>query len=178
MIIGLTGYAQSGKDSIANILVENYGYQRVAFADPIRKLLYEMNPTVKDGGYRLQGVVDGYGWEVAKTAFPEVRTLLQTLGVGARKTFGDMFWVQQALRQVHFEGNFVITDVRYPNEAKAIRKYDGSQIWRIKRTGINPVNTHASETAMDGEKVDQIFLNNGTLDDLKVLIQTRMRAYA
>lgn len=178
MIIGLTGYAQSGKDSIANILVENYGYQRVAFADPIRKLLYEMNPTVKDGGYRLQGVVDGYGWEVAKTAFPEVRTLLQTLGVGARKTFGDMFWVQQALRQVHFEGNFVITDVRYPNEAKAIREYDGSQIWRIKRTGINPVNTHASETAMDGEKVDQIFLNNGTLDDLKVLIQTRMRAYA
>jgi hypothetical protein len=178
MIIGLTGYAQSGKDSIANILVENYGYQRVAFADPIRKLLYEMNPTVKDGGYRLQGVVDGYGWEVAKTAFPEVRTLLQTLGVGARKTFGDMFWVQQALRQVHFEGNFVITDVRYPNEAKAIREYDDSQIWRIKRTGINPVNTHASETAMDGEKVDQIFLNNGTLDDLKVLIQTRMRAYA
>ena len=137
-----------------------------------------MNPTVKDGGYRLQGVVDGYGWEVAKTAFPEVRTLLQTLGVGARKTFGDMFWVQQALRQVHFEGNFVITDVRYPNEAKAIREYDDSQIWRIKRTGINPVNTHASETAMDGEKVDQIFLNNGTLDDLKVLIQTRMRAYA
>ena len=89
-----------------------------------------------------------------------------------------MFWVQQALRQVHFEGNFVITDVRYPNEAKAIREYDDSQIWRIKRTGINPVNTHASETAMDGEKVDQIFLNNGTLDDLKVLIQTRMRAYA
>jgi dephospho-CoA kinase len=40
MIIGLTGYAQSGKDTVANILVENYGYQRVAFADPIRALLY------------------------------------------------------------------------------------------------------------------------------------------
>jgi hypothetical protein len=178
MIIGLTGYAQAGKDSVANILVEHYGYQRIAFADPIRKLLYEMNPIVKDGGYRVQGVVDGYGWDVAKTAFPEVRTMLQSLGVGARKTFGDMFWVQQALRQVHFEGNFVITDVRYPNEAKAIREYDDSQIWRIKRSGVLPVNAHASETAMDGEKVDQIFLNNGTLDDLKVLIQTRMRAYA
>lgn len=178
MIIGLTGYAQAGKDSVANILVDHYGYQRIAFADPIRKLLYEMNPIVKDGGYRVQGVVDGYGWDVAKTAFPEVRTMLQSLGVGARKTFGDMFWVQQALRQVHFEGNFVITDVRYPNEAKAIREYDDSQIWRIKRSGVLPVNAHASETAMDGEKVDQIFLNNGTLDDLKVLIQTRMRAYA
>jgi hypothetical protein len=177
MIIGLSGYAQVGKDSVANILVENYGYQRIAFADPIRKLLYEMNPAVKDGGYRVQGVVDGYGWEVAKTAFPEVRNMLQTLGVGARKVFGDMFWVQQALRQVHSEGNFVITDVRYPNEAKAIKEYDDSQIWRIKRSGVIPVNAHASETAMDGEKVDQIFINNGTLEDLKVLINTRMRAY-
>jgi hypothetical protein len=180
MIIGLTGYAQSGKDSVANILVENYGYKRIAFADPIRKLLYEMNPTVKDGGYRVQGVVDGYGWDVAKTAFPEVRNMLQSLGVGARKTFGDMFWVKQALSELQLFGevNYVITDVRYPNEAKAIRDYDNSQIWRIKRSGVIPVNAHASETAMDGEKVDQIFLNNGTLEDLKVLIQTRMRAYS
>ena len=177
MIIGLTGYAQSGKDSVANILVNNYGYTRVAFADPIRELLYQMNPAVKDGGYRVQSTVDAYGWDVAKTAFPEVRTLLQNLGVGARKTFGEMFWVQQALRKVHFEGNFVITDVRFPNEADAIRKYDNSQIWRIKRSGVDPVNAHASETAMDGERVDQIFVNNGTLEDLQVLINTRMRAY-
>ena len=177
MIIGLTGYAQSGKDSVANILVSNYGYTRVAFADPIRELLYQMNPAVKDGGYRVQSTVDAYGWDVAKTAFPEVRNMLQNLGVGARKTFGDMFWVQQALRQVSPEGNFVITDVRYPNEAKAIRAYEDSQIWRIKRSGVDPVNTHASETAMDGERVDQIFVNNGTLEDLQVLISTRMRAY-
>jgi hypothetical protein len=129
-------------------------------------------------GYRVQGLVDVYGWDRVKVDYPEARRLLQDLGVGARKTFGDMFWVQQALRQVHFEGNYVITDVRYPNEAKAIRQYDDAQIWRIKRTGIEAVNSHESESAMDGEKVDQIFLNNGTLEDLKVLINTRMRAYA
>ena len=178
MIIGLCGYAQSGKDSVAEVLVNQYDFTRIAFADPIRELLYEMNPTVKDGGYRLQGVVDGYGWDVAKTAFPEVRALLQNLGVGARKVFGEQFWVQQALRQVHFEGNYVITDVRFPNEAKAIRLHEGSQIWRIKRTGFDAVNAHVSESAMDGEKIDQIFLNSGTVEDLKVLIQTRMRAYA
>jgi hypothetical protein len=75
------------------------------------------------------------------------------------------------------EVNYVITDVRYPNEAKAIRGYDNAQIWRIKRSGVLPVNAHASETAMEGEKVDQIFVNNGTLEDLKVLINTRMRGY-
>mgnify|MGYP006283771541 FL=1 len=43
MIIGLTGYAQSGKDTVASLLVEHYGYERVAFADKIRSFLYEMN---------------------------------------------------------------------------------------------------------------------------------------
>ena len=177
MIIGLSGYAQSGKDSVAEILVNKYDYTRIAFADPIRELLYEMNPAVKDGGYRLQGVVDGYGWDVAKTAFPEVRTLLQNLGVGARKIFGEMFWVEQALRNVTTDGNFVITDVRFPNEANAIREYEGAQVWRIKRPNVGAVNPHVSETAMEGEKVDQIFINSGTLEDLAVLIGTRMRAY-
>ena len=177
MIIGLTGYAQSGKDTVASILVENYGYQRVAFADPIRDLLYATNPILKEG-YRVKGLVDVYGWDRVKVDYPEARRLLQDLGVGARKTFGDMFWVKQALRQVNPEGNYVITDVRYPNEAKAIREYGSSQIWRVRRLGVDPVNSHESESAMDGEKVDQIFVNNGTIDDLNSLINTRMRAYA
>lgn len=176
MIIGLTGYAQSGKDTVANILVENYGYQRVAFADPIRDLLYEANPMLKEG-YRVQGLVDVYGWDRVKVDYPEARDLLQRLGVGARKTFGDMFWVQQALKNVDANSDYVITDVRFPNEAKAIRLNEGAQIWRIRRTGFDAVNAHESESAMDGEKVDQIFLNSGALDDLKILIQTRMRAY-
>jgi hypothetical protein len=129
-------------------------------------------------GYRVKGLVDVYGWDRVKVDYPEARRLLQDLGVGARKTFGDMFWVKQALRQVNPEGNYVITDVRYPNEAKAIREYGSSQIWRVRRLGVDPVNSHESESAMDGEKVDQIFVNNGTIDDLNSLINTRMRAYA
>ena len=176
VIIGLTGYAQSGKDSVANILVQVYGFTRVAFADPIRDLLYETNPMLKEG-YRVQGLVDVYGWDKVKVDYPEARDLLQRLGVGARKTFGDMFWVQQALRKVSFEGNYVIPDVRFPNEAKAIRQYDNAQVWRIKRNGVLPVNLHVSETAMDGEKVDQIFMNTGSIEDLRTLIGIRMRGY-
>jgi dephospho-CoA kinase len=69
MIIGLSGYAQSGKDTVAKVLVEKYGYRRVAFADPIRDLLYGMDPLVPKGygesviNYRLQDLVDSYGWE-------------------------------------------------------------------------------------------------------------------
>ena len=39
-VIGLTGYAQSGKDTVASILVEKYGYRRIAFADKIRDFLF------------------------------------------------------------------------------------------------------------------------------------------
>lgn len=182
MIIGLTGYAQSGKDTVASILVEKYGYTRIAFADTIRDLLYEMDPPVPVGVGNeqhiigLQNHIDVYGWDEGKQN-PVVRSMLQNLGVGARTVFGETFWIQQALRKVHFEGNFVITDVRFPNEADAIRKYENSQIWRIKRNGVNAVNQHVSETAMDGEKVDQIFMNSGSLEDLNALIGVRMRAY-
>jgi hypothetical protein len=174
MIIGLTGYAQSGKDTVANILVENYGFKRVAFADPIRKLLYEANPAVKDGDYRLQGVVDGYGWDVAKTAFPEVRRLLQDLGVGARKVFGENFWVDRSLSSIFEHENAVITDVRFINEAEMVKHQDG-QIWRIKRIGVAAVNEHVSEQEMDGYKVDQIFANNGSIEDLELMVKTRMQ---
>jgi hypothetical protein len=173
MIIGLTGYAQSGKDTVAKVLVDHYGFKRVAFADPIRKLLYEMNPAVKDGDYRLQGVVDAYGWDVAKTAFPEVRRLLQDLGVGARKVFGEDFWVNRSLASILENEKTVITDVRFINEAEMV-KHQSGQVWRIKRMGVNAVNGHISEQELDGYKVDQIFANNGTLENLELMIKTRM----
>ena len=173
MIIGLSGYARSGKDEVAKVLVEDYGYTRVAFADKIRELLLETNPLVKDG-FRVESVVGAYGWEQAKVLFPEIRNLLQNLGVGARQTFGEQFWIHQAMQQVHFEGNYVITDVRFTNEANVIKKYDNAQLWRIKRPGVEPVNSHVSERDMDGYQVDMILKNEGTLEDLRALVHKRM----
>jgi hypothetical protein len=176
MIIGLSGYARSGKDTLAGMLMGLYGYQNRAFANPIRNLLYEMNPQVKDD-YRVQGVVDAYGWDEAKVKFPEIRTLLQNLGVGARTLFSDQFWVTQGLAGVENGDKIVITDVRFPNEAEAIKSL-GGQVWRVKRLGIDAVNEHISETAMDDYPVDQIFINNGTVEDLMALLKTRMRQFA
>ena len=175
MIIGLTGYAQSGKDTLAGMLIGLHRYDNRAFADPIRKLLYETNPLVKDD-YRVKGVVDAYGWDRAKVEFPELRNLLQTLGVGARHVFNDQFWVSQGLSGLAAGDKIVITDVRFPNEADAIKDL-GGQIWRVKRLGISAVNGHVSETAMDGYKVDQIFINNGSIEDLMALLQARMRQF-
>ena len=175
MIIGLSGYAQSGKDTVASILVSQYGFTRVAFADKIRELLYEMNPMVKDG-FTLQGVVDAYGWDKAKLYFPEVRRLLQDLGVGARKLFGENFWVHQAMNSMaNAYPNVVVTDVRFINEADTLKTNSG-QLWRVKRPGIEAVNNHVSEHDLDGYKVDQILHNGGTIEELELLVRQRMDA--
>jgi hypothetical protein len=171
MIIGLSGYARSGKDEVAKILVEEFGYKRIAFADKIRTLLYETNPQV--GGNRLQHMVSTYGWDVAKSQ-PEVRHLLQALGVGARKTFGDNHWIVEALKDIDREGKYVITDVRFKNEAEWLKDIYGAEIWRIRRPGVEPVNTHISETQLDDYEPDFTLHNEGTLEELGLLVQTRM----
>lgn len=173
-IIGLTGYAQSGKDTLANILMDKYGYRRIAFADTIREFLYEVNPMVacSPTGY-LKDLVNLVGWDKAKQE-PQVRRLLQDLGVAARKLIDEDIWVTIALRNIDAEDRVVITDVRFENEAEHLSAL-GGQLWRVKRPGVEAVNAHISETQMDGYRVDQIFLNNGTVEDLKLLVQVRMQ---
>ena len=171
--IGLVGYSQSGKDTVADILVKNYGYTRVAFADKIREFLYGLNPMVacSPTGY-LQDLVNLVGWDAAKQE-PQVRRLLQDLGNSARKTIDENVWVTLALGNIDVNQRVVITDVRFENEAIMI-KFMGGQLWRVKRVGVGPVNDHVSESELEGYKVDQIFVNNGTIEDLEALIKTRM----
>jgi hypothetical protein len=173
-IIGLTGYAQSGKDTFASILVEKYGYSRIAFADKIRDFLYGINPMVgcSPTGY-LQDLVNLVGWDKAKQE-PQVRRLLQDLGISARELIDENIWVNAALSSIGANDRIVITDVRFKNEAAMIKSM-GGQLWRIKRSGVGPVNGHVSESEMDGYKVNQIFVNNGSLEELEMLITTRMR---
>jgi hypothetical protein len=185
MIIGLSGYAQSGKDTVAKFLVEQRGFKRIAFADPIRDILWDMNPMLKDGFY-LQGVVNAYGWDVAKTQFPEVRRLLQELGVAARKHIDSEVWVTAALKTVWVtpelkapseDGNYVITDVRFQNEAATIR-LAGGQLWRVERTGVEAVNSHVSEHDLDNWDFDAYIHNNSTIEDLEFAVKTRLMQYA
>jgi hypothetical protein len=164
MIIGLSGYAQSGKDTVAELLCLNYGYTRMSFAQPMRDAIYTLNPIVFNLNSRVADLVDEYGWDVAK-ANPEVRRLLQVFGTDVgRKQFGDNFWVQQAFDKL--EGTKVVfSDVRFPNEANEIIQY-GGQVWRVNRHNHAPVNTHKSEHAMDMFMFKHVLYNDGTLDDL------------
>jgi hypothetical protein len=174
MIIGLAGYAQSGKDTVARYLVENYGFTRIAFADKIREFVYEVDPLVwgnsHTGGQTIRDMVDEFGWDVAKQ-HAEVRRILQRTGVAARDVFGKDFWVNAALADAHKGAKYVITDVRFKNEADAINDRDG-QLVRVIRPGVEAVNGHISEHDLDDYDFDRVIKNQGTVADLELLVET------
>lgn len=163
-LIGLAGPAQSGKDTIAIILKEK-GYRRLAFADGVRDAVYKLNPHIGYDGLRVQDLVKREGWDKAKQR-KEIRRLLQVMGTEVgRELFGKYVWVDKVMRQVK-DDKFVITDVRFPNEADTIREYGGF-VFKVERPGVNPLNEHASENAMAKYEYDGVILNNGTIDDLR-----------
>ena len=166
MIIGLSGYAQSGKDTAAELLCLNYDFKRIAFADAIRESISRLNPMLGNG-IRVGEMAEDYGWDVAKNN-PEVRRLLQVMGTEVgRQLFGDDVWIDIVMRQIDAnpEQNWVVTDVRFPNEANAIKSRSGYML-RVNRLNHHAVNNHASEHAMDNYMFDNVIFNDGTLDDL------------
>lgn len=167
MIIGVSGYAQSGKDTVAALLRDR-GFERVAFADGIKIALLALDPVLTNSyGDRtsLAKYVEHYGWEMAKKV-PEVREYLQRLGTEVgRNMFGETVWVDYAFRGMSPHKNYVITDVRYPNEADRIRE-SGGRVIRVVRPGFGPANSHVSESALDDYAFDVVIHNAGTVADL------------
>ena len=178
-VIGLTGYARSGKDTVGAMLVDLYGYQRKAFADTLRDALYRLNPLIVNtstGDWEeLQSLVDDVGWERAKSylsnSYDGPRALLQRLGTEVgREMFGENFWVDQTMKTVDASPQrFVITDVRFPNEGRAVIDR-GGWVVRVERPGVEATNTHASETAMDDWQYDHVIENDGSLTDLQARV--------
>jgi hypothetical protein len=169
-IIGLSGYAGSGKDEAARALIAR-GWLRVAFADPLRECLLALNPIIAEshpsaaGPYRLRECVERHGWQVAKQ-YSEVRQLLQRMGTEVgREIIDNNLWLNIAARTIDASSvpGVVITDVRFSNEARFIHER-GGLIVRISRPGIVAPNGHISE-AMPFEP-DAVIQNSGTIEQL------------
>lgn len=175
-LVGIAGWARSGKDTAAQGLVD-IGWTKAAFADPLKRALEILNPVVYTEGhwdndkdiYSLSDALAyGDGWNDAKDDpdwGDEVRRLLQTFGTEVgRNLFGEDFWVKQAL-----DGAYpytVFSDVRFKNEADAIRAAGGIVI-RVQRDGVFPVNGHSSETDLDDYDFDYEITNNWTKESLQ-----------
>ena len=168
-LIGLVGRKRSGKDTVARRLVEAHAFTRFAFADLLREAALTLNPIVLPmdtawASYRLAEVVRADGWEAAKD-LPEVRRTLQNYGMAIREIDPD-FWVRPVLGALAAHaGPAVIADVRFPNEAEAIRAAGGTLV-RIIRPGLDESDAHISETALANYPVARVLVNNSTIEHM------------
>lgn len=145
-LIGLVGYAGVGKDTVGSILVEDHGYQRVAFADA------------------LKDIARAIGWNGQKDAAG--RGLLQALGMACREHLYSGVWIDRAFRDVDFDKPTVITDVRLHNEIAAV-ELKGGAIIEVTREGVGPANMHVTEYEWGKVEPDATIDNNGDMDELR-----------
>lgn len=170
-MLGIIGKKRAGKDTLGQILIYDHGFARYAFADPLKRAALRADPIVTAGlgplepSVRLSDMVRAYGWERAKQE-PEVRRTLQEYGMAIRD-LDEGFWLRQVMtRAAHETRPVVITDVRFPNEAHAIRAAGGLLV-RIAGARQDTTDTHPSETTLDHWPTDLFVPNFGDLGDLR-----------
>ena len=193
MIIGLTGAAGSGKDSVADILERSHGYQRIAFSDALYEEIstafnvpieFLKNRDTKESPtprlalgrctdqvfrktvIRVCGVL---GIEIMwEWKWWSPRQILQWWGTEYRRAQCKTYWIEKVRDRIlscATKQDWVVTDVRFQNEAGLVQEL-GGQIGLVLRPGIKPVANHVSEEFWQTRSPDIVFQNDGSLDDL------------
>lgn len=166
-IIGLTGRAGSGKDTVRTFLEERHAFAGMAFADPIRSMLSAL---LREVGASDDWMTDRLLKEGTIPALgTSYRHLAQTLGTEWGRRIDTEFWLRIAKARLNVMReagvkSVVISDVRFINEAHWIAA-EGGQVWRIDRLQAEPVRLHESEL-ISHINPHRIIPNSGTVADL------------
>lgn len=158
-LVGLSGFAGVGKDTLAQAL-EPYGFERVAFADKVKQMALRLDP-------ELAGrVAAGADLETLKRSSLGVRAWLQAIGMVVREVLHEDAWVDAVLGSLDPRGRYVISDVRFRNEAARIRS-SGGLLVRVERPGFGPANDHVSERDLaNRDDWDLVVQNTGSLEEV------------
>ena len=216
-VIGIAGFARSGKDSLADALINNHFVDsKRSFAAPLKSAvnaIYKWNDRHANGdlkevqtvamasigficdviyehfnGYasiidtdsfelalrwveicKKHGVTDGVEGMGGLVKFElSPRQAYQWFGTDLmRKNVSPNIWLDLALKG---DGSIVIPDVRFDNEAEAVRTAEplgGSLLIHVEREGVQgKVNAHVSEAGVIRKAGDVVLVNDGTLEQL------------
>lgn len=170
-IFTVSGKAQHGKDTYANILYEeltNKGH---------RVLLTHYADLVKYVAKTF------FNWDGEKDE--KGRTLLQYIGTDIVRKERPNYWVEFILDIIDLFGEnwdyVIIPDTRFPNEIDMVKeKYDKVEHIRVVRPNFTSTLTeeqlkHPSETALDNVLPDITIFNSGTMDDLRELVKLHIK---
>lgn len=187
MIIGLSGRKCSGKGEIANVLVKNFKFKRLYMAIPLKKIIselvgFEVNEKQETKTAIVDKVLDendiklisqriGVDENFIRTetqgvTFHTVRDMLQIIGTDVIRKYNPLWHINEVMKLIDNKSSYVIDDIRFPNEKKAIEE-QGGDTWFIVRPLINDISNHISETSLQWQDFgNKIIFNNIPLNAL------------
>jgi hypothetical protein len=208
MIIGICGLIGSGKDTVADYLVNVHGFRRESFAGTLKDAaaaVFGWDRTLLEGRTKAsrewREQVDT--WWAQRLNMPSLtpRWVLQYWGTEVmRRGFHDDIWIACIENKLRNSGdNIVLSDCRFPNEIASLRSASGVIVrtcrgpepeWYNFAVQENLVKSeeakqelikrkvHASETAWIGTKFDHVLDNNGTMDHLYAQVDRIIKSQA
>lgn len=193
MIVTVSGFIGSGKDTVSSYLQDKYNFQQVSFAGALKDAVASVfgwdrsmleGRTAESRAWREQ--VDQW-WSTRLNMNITPRWVLQYWGTEVcRQGFHDDIWIASLENRLrNNKDNIVISDARFPNELASVRKMGGVSFrvvrgpdpeWYDLAIAANQGDAHAlaainqrahsSEWAWVGYKFDTVIDNNQSLEEL------------
>jgi hypothetical protein len=188
MVIGFAGRMRSGKTELAKICQKN-GYEKLYFALPLKQLCADILDISIDELNRAKNenipIEITIGKDVCEILSEEtnipiettteicdgkylhtVRDMLQFIGTDYIRKYNSDWHVNRIREMIKNDVNYVIDDVRFPNEKRMIEEL-GGDCWFVTRTTLDNVSNHESETSITWKDcMNKVIVNNSTLNEL------------
>lgn len=159
MLIGICGAKRSGKTTLGNALSDALDMPHTSFAEPMRSFVAAILGIDLDELERVKD--EPVEWLDGVTP----RHMLETVGTEwGRNMIHPDLWIRSAKHRVGNNG--IISDVRFPNEADAVR--DIGFLFRVSREGEQEHGGHESNRRLPDNLIDHEIRNSGTVDCLSL----------
>lgn len=173
-LIGLSGKRGAGKDEAAKLIQQlqpEKAWQVLRFSEGVKLVTSILTGVPLELMHTQDGkqlYLDAFGLTVGEAQ--------QKIGDGLRTVFHSDVWVLRTIALLRPHQHFIVTDVRYPNEAAAIEEAGGIVVrlegdpLRQRGDGTRDDN-HRSEVALDGWKFEFTIHNDGSIAELAQKLQ-------
>lgn len=162
IILGILGKKGSGKDTLADYMIQNHGFYKHTFAGPLKNCCRDLFHLSED---QLHNPI------LKEVVIPEwglsPRQILQKVGTDLfRKHFSPDFWLRQFEFQFPYDKQRIVcSDVRFQNEADLILQFGGILIRVDRESAHLNQDSHESEDCDKIIGVQEIICNNGSLSE-------------
>lgn len=176
MIIAICGHKFSGKSTVARLLHNATGYTVVSFADKLKDITCILSGCTREDlenyEFKENELVPDYLRPYCLNAKkPTFRAFLQHFGSEVMRGVNDNIWIDCTLSNCG--ENAIVSDCRFPNEAKAVKSRGGIVI-KVVREGCGG-DSHQSETRIDEIDADYVLWNDTTLENLVLNVDSLVR---